>query len=790
MRNRTIGVVVGLVMLVGGISFPAEASPCDGALCAGSARADITPPIGTPLWGYSARAFYSQPERWLEQRTSWIDTDLYAKALFVRSTGVHTRLYARAIVLRNRNGTKMALVQADLGAITGELHRAIAKKVAGLGIARDFLLLSATHTHGGPGTVQQPPAHGLLVGDHFDPRTFTRVVEGVTRAVRDADAALAPARVAIGQGAILDASVNRALRAHAGTHDGAPPANFDPCPDPEAYEADVPVPCDHRLARADDAARGEGATSPHAIDPTVTALRVDRTDGVPLGIWSSFAAHGTMVWGDDLIFSADNQGIAARLIEEGIGARARDAGIEVPPDVEIVAAYANGSEGDIAPAGSGHNRFAAMEDSGRRQARAVLALYDRLGAQLQEDIELDARWDWAYLTGEGGTSPVAILGAGPDCPVGAGAELVPGHGRKCPFLVLSGTGPNWFSLQVLRLGNVVAASVPGEVTVQMSRRIKKRLIQAAPSGIIPIVIGLANDYGAYFTTPEEYDVQDYEGTFTLWGRNEGPWLRDRFGDLADRMFQGRPDPAFIEPVDAADAQTENVSASRVVSAVAARAGTVLRQPVATVERGDVVSFSWIGDAPSVDMPPDETFVETRCEGSDGSRVRITDQGFDDIIDYWREGLEDRWGVQWDVPMNATPGVCRFIVGGRRYTGTGTEPYAVVSSDFEVRASDALLIASVRRDGNALLVDARYPAPAGSNGEVAGCSSARGAPACNFRWRASGPSTPSATASIRAPDGSTYAVEGTYDVDARVYRFDVPSGEFVSLRDGDGNTGIV
>lgn len=792
-----VAVVVALTFTPG-----APAGPCDGTLCAGAARADITPPVTTPMWGYSARAFYSQPERWAAQRTTSLDTDLYAKALFLRSEGVHTRLYARAIVLRNKAGVKMALVQTDLGAVTGEVHRAVANAVAPLGIARDFLLISATHTHGGPGAVQQPLAHGLLVGDFFDPRVFKRVVDGVIRAVTEAEARLAPSRVGIGQGRILDASVNRSLRAHAGTYDGSPPFNYDPCPDPDAYEADVPEPCDHKVADIDDPGRGETASYPHAIDPTVTVLRVDRADGVPLGVWSSFAAHGTVFYADDLRFSADNQGFAERMIERAVAQRAEAAGVTLPQDWEIVAAYANGTEGDVAPSGAGSQRFAVAEDSGRRQADGVMAVYDGLSASMTDDVALDARWDWLYMTGESGTSPVAILGAGPDCPLGTPPfpdEGVPGQGRKCPLVPLSGTGPNWFGLQVLRIGDVVAAAVPGEITVQMGRRVKKRLLARAPAGIAPIVVGLANDYMAYITTPEEFDVQDYEGTFTLWGRQEGPLVSERLGALADRLFRGEPNPPSITPPDTSWIQAENVSpVSQAAAALPGRApGTVLSQVAASAERGAVASFAWVGGAPSVEMPPDVAFVETQRRDGDAWETAFWDEGYETILDYYREGLEDRWGIQWDVTMDAPAGEYRFLVHGNRYDGDDVVPYELTSSAFVVTPNDDLSIVSTTPGAGGLRVRAAYPAPVGSDHPSQGqpppymheCSAARMTATCNFRWRPAGPLTPSAVLSAMV-GGVLVTATGTYlpDEDAYVFPSITTSDvEIVSFVDGFGNS---
>ncbi len=761
-------------LLLGGLAVaPAGSAGTEptGGLYAGAARADITPPVTTPMWGYSARAFYAQPERWGEQRTNQVDTDLYAKAAFLRSEGVHTRLYARAMVLRNGEGRTMALVQTDLGGITGELHRAVANAVEDLGIERDFILLSGTHTHGGPGTIHQPVAHAALVGDAYDPRTFKRVVDGVVKAVRLAHERLAPARAALGQSLLLDASANRAF----------PAFQRNPCPDEEAVEELFNC-TDHAAANTD----------PYAIDPSVTVLRVDRTDGVPLGAWTSFAAHGTMFGAEDMRFSGDNQGYSERLIEEGIADRARAAGIPLPDDHQVIAGFANGTEGDMTPRGAGHNRFAAAEDSGRRQARAVLEGYDALAGSFTDDLELDARWTWLYMTGEEDTSPIAVLGADGGCPAGL-PGVMPGQGDKCPFLVLSGTGPQWFPLQMLRVGDLAVASYPGEMTVQMGRRIRKRILDSpANDGQVTraIVVGLANDYMGYTTTPEEYEEQRYEGTFTLWGPEQGNLLRNRYGDLADRLFAGRPNPDSLEPPDTSGLQADNVTASQPASLVPVEPRDLVHPPL-SVERGSVTSFSWVGGSPSVELEPDEVFIELQRIGPDGWTTVATDAGIETLLDHWKQDREDQWAIQWDIPLDAPGGFHRFAVRGRWWNAAAVDDYELTSAIFAVQPNAGLSVTAATRVSGTVHVQAAHPAPAGTSNEMARCSAAKqpGVPCPNFRWRAPAPTSGTVTALL---DGTE--VTGAYDPAAGAYVLgvDAPVGTALTVEpgglvDGYGNT---
>ena len=55
--------------------------------------------------------------------------------------------------------------------------------------------------------------------------------------------------------------------------------------------------------------------------------------------------------------------------------------------------------------------------------------------------------------------------------------------------------------------------------------------------------GYANEYASYFTTPEEYGAQHYEGGTTVYGPASGPFLTTSLADLAGRLARGRPAPA-------------------------------------------------------------------------------------------------------------------------------------------------------------------------------------------------------------------------------------------------------
>ena len=163
-----VSVVVAVTMLACGpareIALPAPAphQPVSGdRLRAGFGRADITPPPGLGLGG-------NGPEG--RQARGW-----------------RTRLYARALVLQDARGERLALVVADLAHISTLLQRRVAELLpAELGISADNLLLSATHTHSGPGHFYEATEFNLngssVVG--FDQKVTDFLAHRIAGAIR------------------------------------------------------------------------------------------------------------------------------------------------------------------------------------------------------------------------------------------------------------------------------------------------------------------------------------------------------------------------------------------------------------------------------------------------------------------------------------------------------------------------------------------------------------------------------------------------------------------------------
>ncbi|PYN47704.1 MAG: hypothetical protein DMD95_04245 [Candidatus Rokuibacteriota bacterium] len=145
MRGGVIGYSILLGLLLGGTSIGGiadAAERCTDCVTAGASYVALRIPPGTPLAGYGG----------MPRRLVFPDVfDRYAHAFWFRpSVGEHDPVAARALVLESR-AARLAWVTLDLIAVDGSFTRAVQGRLARAGVPAATLIVSASHTHSGPG---------------------------------------------------------------------------------------------------------------------------------------------------------------------------------------------------------------------------------------------------------------------------------------------------------------------------------------------------------------------------------------------------------------------------------------------------------------------------------------------------------------------------------------------------------------------------------------------------------------------------------------------------------------
>lgn len=252
---------------------------------AGLAAADVTPPIGVPLAGYTAR--WRLPD--------WLGFDEYAHYL-KPSEGSIDSIRAKALWLRVQDGDgedlDLVLISLDTIGIDPAARDRVAAGLSDAGAQPDLMLLSATHTHSGPGDLSPNPVFELLVTDNFD--------ETVA-------------------GPFIDAVVAVALEAREGME-----------------AADLST-----LTVATSGVQKNRVWDEGEVDENLRVLLVTREgDDEVLGSVVNYAVHGTVLGPENLLYGHDLPGAIEQELESAL--KAERGG-------NPVVLFLNGAEGDVAP---------------------------------------------------------------------------------------------------------------------------------------------------------------------------------------------------------------------------------------------------------------------------------------------------------------------------------------------------------------------------------------------------------------------------------------------------------
>ncbi len=617
-----------------------------------------------------------------------------------QAEGIHTRLRSRAFVIVDAGtGRRVLIVVNDLPMVFGSVHREVLRRLAarhgGL-YTDDNVLVTATHTHCGPGGY----SHHRLYNSNthgFRPLTFGAIVSGIVEAVEHAHADIAPATLALTRGELLDASANRSKIA------------FDRNP-----EAD-------RLF------------FPDAIDPQTTLLRIER-DGRAVGAINWFATHCTSMTNQNRLISSDNKGYASLHWERHV------AGVDYLDTVQpgFVAAFAQTNAGDMTPnlrlqpgRGPTDDELENTRIIGERQYEAAARLLGEPAVNLTGGvggrliyIDLAAVTVGADLTGDGREHRTGTPAGGASAFAGSWEDGrgFPGFrpGRNPVFDAVSraayrvmprlrdAQAPKGIALpglpgrlsnlvpmvqtrvpvQLLRIGRLHLIGIPGEVTITAGLRLRRTVAEIVGVDVHDVLVaGYSNAYIHYVTTPEEYDAQRYEGGSTLFGRWELPALQQTAARLATAMRDDQPSDPGPPPPDLSPGRAARARRPLDDPPPGHRFGAVMTAPGAAYTAGQRVTAVFAGAYPNNNLRRGGTYLEIQHAGDDG---------WDTVADDGDWSTKFRWAplgrsasritITWDIPAGTRPGSYRIRYRGDAKTaGSTTSPIEGTTEAFAVTA---------------------------------------------------------------------------------------------------------
>ena len=543
----------------------------------GAAKAEITaffPGVG--MMGYG---MYHQ---FVEQ----VETPLFARAVIIKT---------------GPEGKKVAWVNAEICFVSLAIKAAVLERLGTAkgvtGYCDENVMITAQHTHSGPGGYSHYPLYNLSIPG-FMPQVFDGIVQGMVEAIVQADLMARPATIRFASGGFpmnCDVAFNRSLAAYNRNPEvtikrGEGEANaavdrrmllfrFDDsagnpiaswnffgvhatsisndqhriCSDNKGYAAS-------RMEQAMAAVSGREVVSVFAqrkagdVTPNyVYDIRKRRTRGRHEDDFESARHNGSLQFEKamELFQSAAGQG-------------------EMPVELDCALSWLDFTRASVDPefcqgerdvkTGLACHGVAFMKGTREgpgisgpavwilsRLSRALKAselLVARCSgsgamAKVCEKFRIHGEKDIALEAGEGRVFGVSRLSKVP----------LPGflNGALAAFKQFHANGslsgipwiPQVLPLQLMIVGEHAFAGIPGEVTTVAGQRIENSLLDILRTrGVTEVVAAsYCNGYCGYLTTPEEYEVQAYEGGHTVFGKHTLGAVQTRFRQMAIEMLK-------------------------------------------------------------------------------------------------------------------------------------------------------------------------------------------------------------------------------------------------------------
>ncbi|MFI1190637.1 neutral/alkaline ceramidase [Streptomyces californicus] len=616
-----------------------------------------------------------------------------------KTSGIHQRQRSRAFVVVDRtSGKRVVYVNADLAMIFQSVRQGVLARLKeryGSLYGEENVLLSATHTHSGPGGHSHNIAYNLSVLG-FQKKTYQAIVDGIADSVAKAHQDLKPGALSLGTGTLTNASVNRSRAA------------FD------------------RNPAADRAA------FPDAIDPAMTVLRF-RQGREDVGAINWFATHNTSITNKNTLISPDNKGYASYAWEhDHEGVRYLD---DAPG---FVAAFPNTNAGDMSPnlnlkPGSGptEDEFENARIIGERQLAKAREIH-RDAKPVTGGV--DSRL--AYVDMEDVTVGGAYTPDGEEhrtCPAVVGASTLAGSVEDGPAIPLFEEGmrtpvapilealrvdtPSWLAtcqypkasliptgllsdvlpvtpkrlpLQIMKIGELHLVAAPGEFTIASGLRVRRTVAERLGVPLDRVLLqGYANSYSQYVTTPEEYDAQNYEGGSTLYGRYTLPAYQQEYARIADSLRAGTPLDRGTAPPDESGRQFTFQTGVVYDNPPSGKAfGSVLKAPASSYALGSTATVEFATGHPKNNVRRGSTFLEVqRLEN--GTWMRVLDDGDWETTYRWTRlnGLTgtSKATITWRIAPDTAPGTYRIVHHGDAKSLLGRiTPFTGATGTFTVK----------------------------------------------------------------------------------------------------------
>lgn len=650
-----------------------------------------------------------------------------------KGSGIHLRTFSRAFIIDDGE-ERFVFVSVDSAMVGNEIRKAVLRKLEsqyGNLYTEENVMISGTHTHSSPGGFMMDVLFDLTTFG-FVKETFNAIVNGITKSIERAHDGVVPGRIFVARGEILDANINRSPLAYLN----------NPKVERDKYEYDVDKTITQlQFVGADN--RPLGVINWFAVHPTSMNNTNHLVSSDNVGYASvlfekmmnknSFVGKGPFV----AAFASTNLGDVSPNTR---GPKCEFSGLNCteqytcPGKKEMCFASGPGKdmfESTSIIARKMFNKAAELWNGGQTKEvigpvrvvhqfvdmpRQTAEFYNITSGNVEKVKGCLPAMGYSFAAGttdgpgsfafeQGTTTSNPFWNAMRNFLAAPTDEDVRCHGAK-PILLATGRmrlpyewQPRIVSTQVALIGNLVIAGVPGEFTTMSGRRLRESIKTATNSvsdeeDYSVIIAGLCNTYSDYITTPEEYQVQRYEGASTIYGPHTLTIYQKLYQELVMAAIHKKEVLPGPDPPD--------LASKRLISFLTPvlydtpkwgrNFGDCVQQPKSVVHPGDVVAAAFVSGHPRNNLMTDKTYLTVERLSSNGTWLVIaTDADWETKFEWIRTSAilgSSQVYITWEVPEDAKQGEYRIKhFGYYRYILGGVYPYQGVSNTFQVVPAD-------------------------------------------------------------------------------------------------------
>ncbi|CAK8678859.1 unnamed protein product [Clavelina lepadiformis] len=575
------------------------------------------------------------------------------------ATGLHTRLHSRAFVVADKTKTsRVAFVSFDAGMASQLVKLEVVKRLQekyGEMFTERNVVISGTHTHSGPAGFFQYLLLEFTSSGHIKQSTDA-FVNGIVESIEVANSNLQLSKIKLGSADVDEGNINRS------------PTSYlrNPQEERDRYSRDTDQ---EQIVLRFDTVEGEplGMIAWYPVHPTNmnftnTLINSDNKGRASTLFERSMRKPDETVPGTESFIAAFAQSNQGDVSPRTKGPKCIDTGD--PCDAET-STCDDGRSQKCWALGPGKNMFDSTDIIARRQLTAAQAAYDNATDVIKGPIGWVHQYvnmsDVTVTLDDGTTVSTCAPGMGYSFAAGttdgAGAfdftqgmtrgtafwntirDIIVGivctvpppdayydcHGKK-PVLLPTGYmdkprewHPSILDIQMLKIGQLIIAAVPGEFSTMAGRRFKETIKKQAvemgmPENTKVVIAGLSNVYVHYITTPEEYAAQRYEAASTIHGPHTFQVYQNKFKNLIRALAKGTQDE--IEPGPKPESNPANSSRLAPVAAPdsippGVQFGDVIDDVNVTYKEGDVAKVKFYGANPRHNMKLGSTYLEVQ-----------------------------------------------------------------------------------------------------------------------------------------------------------------------------------